>query len=208
LLLAGRATQSAMSASHPRATQVSPRTVAPLLAGATQLALPAICAAVAELLRCRLCPASALATSALAHAHGQRALAADADALCASQFATVLREDPAGFAALPAERLAALLASDALAVASEADALRALLAWAAARHTREFAQREHELSALLPLIRLRLIPRAALLEVRCCAVAARIGVSACVLDVALHIAAASGRQLTRCVRHCSRATGG
>lgn len=211
LLVAGRATRVchvSFSPTRPAHAQVTPRTVAPLLAGATQLALPAACAAVAELLRCRLCPASALATSALAHAHGQRALAADADALCASQFAAVLREDPAGFAALPAERLAALLASDALAVASEADALRALLAWAAARHTREPAQREHEVSALLPLVRLRLIPRAALLEVRCCAAAARIGVHACMPDAQMYTVTALRRLLTRCVRHRSRIAGG
>ncbi len=144
----------------PRPAQVSARTVAPLLAGAAQLALHGAVGALAELLRARLCPASALATAALAAAHGPRALAAAAEACAAASFPDVLREDPSGFAALPAERLASLLASDALAVPAESDALRALLAWAAT----DAPQRCCELPRLLPLLRLRLLPRAALLQ--------------------------------------------
>jgi hypothetical protein len=124
---------------------------------------------VTELLRARLCSTSALATSALAHAHGQTELAAHADACAASHFSSLLRDDPAGVAALPAERVAALLASDSLAVAAEADALQALLSWAAATgvpDATKAAPRAHQLAALLPLVRLRLVPRATLFEVR------------------------------------------
>jgi hypothetical protein len=171
--LASPAAPACLTPNNPCPCQVTPRTAAPMLAGAAQLALAAPLAAVTELLRARLCPASALATSALAHAHGQAELAAHADACAASHFSSLLRDDPAGVAALPAERVAALLASDALAVAAEADALRALLAWAAsaaggAPHESTASPRAHQLAALLPLVRLRLVPRTTLLEVRLC----------------------------------------
>lgn len=161
---------------------VTPRTVAPLLASATQLALLPVAAALRDLLRARLGPASALATAALAAAHGDAALAEAAMACAACNFAAVLAEDAAGFAALPPERLAALLASDALAAAAEADVLRALLAWASAEEADSEAsagqpatpphdgvnssqrRRAHALEALLPLVRLRQVPRGQLAE--------------------------------------------
>ena len=167
--------QRLVGAVYTRHLAAPPSQLPALLAGAMQLALQPLATACAQQLREQLSSTSALGVASLAGALGVWPLERDSEAFAAQHFVDVLKDDPAGVAALPVDRLERLLASESLLLVEETDALDTLLTWASCSETQPSAgavqhpvpsgcDRIAALPKLLRRVRLCLVPRSELLR--------------------------------------------